>query len=160
MSGKAKPSSLFDKKGLMNEADKPSLAKSLAEVAKPAEYLGVPSVETYVIDGGWLLQQIPWKKGFKYADICEDYIRFLKKNFQREICVVFDGYPESSTKDSTHIRRTKGKSCRLIKPEPLNILSVKKEVFMLNQNNKQSFIFMLGSVLYGSGGLETKRSAP
>ena len=57
-----KPSSLFDKRGLMNEADKPSLINALPEITKPAEYLGVPSVHKYVIDGGWLLQQMPSRK--------------------------------------------------------------------------------------------------
>ena len=73
-----KPSSLFDKRGLMNEAGKPSLMNALAEIAQPAEQLGVPSVDKYVIDGGWLLQQIPWRKGCKYEEICEDYVNFLE----------------------------------------------------------------------------------
>ena len=57
-----KPSSLLDKRGLLNEANKPSLMNALAEIKQPAEYLGVPSGDKYVIDGGWLLQQIQWRK--------------------------------------------------------------------------------------------------
>ena len=120
---------------------------ALAEIAQPAEYLGVPSVDKYVIDGGWLLQQIPWRKGCKYEEICEDYVNFLERNFKKERCVVFDGYPDFTTKDSTHIRRTKGKLNRVIKPELHNILSVKKDDFLLNKYNKQCFIFLLGNLL-------------
>ena len=98
-------SSLFDKRDLINEADKPSLMNALVEIAQPAKYLGVPSVDKYVKDGVWLLQQVPWRKGCKYEEICEDYVNFLARNFKKERCVVYDGYPDFTTKYSTHMRR-------------------------------------------------------
>ena len=61
--------------------------------------------------------------------------------------MVFDGYPDFTSKDCTHIRRTKGKLSRVIKPELHNILSVKKDDFLLNKYNKQCFSFLLENLL-------------
>ena len=58
------PLSLFDPdKHLMNEADKPSLANSIYKMVKESPgKLTVPSNVKYVLDGGNLLYQVPWKK--------------------------------------------------------------------------------------------------
>ena len=131
------------KKGLMNEADKPPLMNALAEIARPSNHEGVPSVTTYVIDGGWLLPQIPWSKGSKFKDICDDYLNFVIIHYSKQCTVVFDRYPDFSTKDTTHMRRTKVKVGRSIKPALNNTLSVKKEDFLLNKNNKQDFYYQI-----------------
>ena len=132
-----RPSSLFHKNGLMNEADKSSLMKVLAVIAELCDYTECPTTSYYVVDGGWLLQQIPWTKGRTFNDTCADYATFLMTHYGRECTVVFDGYPDFSTKDTTHIRRAKGKVGRIIKPTLNNILSVKKDEFLSNKINKQ-----------------------
>ena len=105
-----RPSSLFHNNGLMNKADKSSLMKVLAVIAEPCDYTECPTTSYYVVDGGWLLQQIPWTKGRTFNDTCADYAMFLMTHYGRECTVVFDGYPDFSTKDTTHIRRAKGKA--------------------------------------------------
>ena len=45
-----RPSSLFHKNGLMNEADKSSLMKVLADIAEPCDYTECPTT-SYC--GGW-----------------------------------------------------------------------------------------------------------
>ena len=49
-----------------------------------------------------------------------------------------------STKDTTHIRRNKGKP-GIIRPSMNNQLTVKKVNFLLSNSNKQAFIILLGS---------------
>ena len=57
----------------------------------------------YVLDGGSLIQRIPWVVGTSFINICQVYIDHVKHNFA-DATVVFDGYPEGpSTKDVTHI---------------------------------------------------------
>ena len=60
-----------------------------------------------VLDGGFLLQCIPWTRGRgggTYREICTVYTDYMVKKYGEAI-VVFDGYGESSTKDMVHQRR-------------------------------------------------------
>lgn len=36
---------------------------------------------THVVDGGSLLQRIPWKKGDTFKDIASMYMKHVSKNF-------------------------------------------------------------------------------
>ena len=60
-----------------------------------------------MLDGGSLLQHIPWTQGAIYREICTVYTDYVAKKYGEAI-VVFDGYGESSTKDVVHQRRVKG----------------------------------------------------
>ena len=51
----------------------------------------------YVLDGGSLLQRIPWTQGTTYGEIRAVYTEYVTKKFGEAI-TVFDGYGESSTK--------------------------------------------------------------
>lgn len=51
---------------------------------------------------------------------------------------------EPSTKDTTHLRRSKGKLGRMVIPALSNPLCLKESDFLLNNNNKMAFILMLG----------------
>ena len=62
----------------------------------------------YVFDGGALLQRIPWEIKRTYKQISEAYVCFIKKNFGRNVVIVFDSYP-----DQTHMKRAKT-SCPII----------------------------------------------
>ena len=56
---------------------------------------------THVLDGGTLLQRIPWKKGDTSEDIASMYIKYVSKNFLNPMAV-FDGYKSGpTTKDMT-----------------------------------------------------------
>ena len=55
--------------------------------------------------------------------------------------VGFDGYPvEPTTKDTTHLKCTKGKKGRLVKFALNSKMSLSKEKFLLNKVNKQEFL--------------------
>ena len=60
-----RPSSLFDRHGLMNEADKSELVHALAELPHVEDciFSSMPINTQYVIDGGSLLQRISWTLG-------------------------------------------------------------------------------------------------
>ena len=64
--------------------------------------------DTFVVNDGWLLHQARWEKGFKWGDIIDGYVQFIKSqgHCATNIVVVLDGY-QSSTKDHTHRRRQK-----------------------------------------------------
>ena len=63
-----------------------------------------------ILDGGALVQCIPWQINKTFEHIFYTYINFLNKRYRGAI-VVFDGYPdEPTTKDITHMRRKSGKT--------------------------------------------------
>ena len=67
------PASLFDKDGLMHEAYQPLLADELSNIV--GSHLQTPVSEAhYVVDGGYLLQKIPWTEGKTFLHICHSYI--------------------------------------------------------------------------------------
>ena len=99
-----------------------------------------------MLDGGSLLQRIPWTQGATYRDICTVYSTYVTKKYGKAI-VVFDGYGESSTKDMVHQRRAKGHSGVAVTFTVDMKLTMKKVNFLANSQNKQQFINMLGSFL-------------
>ena len=140
------PASLFDKHELMNEANKPQLSNAIWK-AMGGQIVNVPEGTYYALDGGVLLQRIAWIKGRTFESICHTYIRHILKHYGTSIIVVFDGYHGPSTKDTTHLHRSKGRGSRLVKVARNNKLVVKKEIILLNQHNKQDFLNILGQEL-------------
>ncbi|KAG1690300.1 hypothetical protein GQR58_007643 [Nymphon striatum] len=61
----------------------------------------------YVLDGGALVQRIPWARGSTYKGICRQYTEYVTKKYG-QATVVFDGYGGASTKNTTHQRRMRG----------------------------------------------------
>ena len=70
----------------------------------------------------------------------------MNKRFPGSV-IVFDGYEEVSTKDTTHRRRSKGKKGKKISFNVEMSLSVTKDVFLTDTTNKQRFIALLGDEL-------------
>ena len=138
--------SLFDKDGLMNDVNKPQLSHAIWKAIEEYE-VRVPDGTYYIIDGGALLQRIPWIRGQTFESICQTYIKYILKHFGAKVIVVFDGYHGPSTKDTTHLRRSKGRKSSLFKVSLKNKLTVQKEIFLLNQHNKQGFLNILGQEL-------------
>ena len=69
--------------------------------------------------------------------------------------VVFDGYTESpSTKDTAHIRRSKGQIGNTINFSNDMTLDMKKDVFLSNKTNKQRFITNLRNQ-FSENGIKT-----
>jgi len=55
----------------------------------------------YVLDGGTVLQRIPWCHGSTYGDTCHQSTENKARKYRNAI-VVFDGYENVNTKDVTH----------------------------------------------------------
>jgi hypothetical protein len=102
------------------------------------------NIRRYVIDGGSLLQRIPWAVGKTFSELCEVYITHIQRNYSCEdVTVVFDSYPDRPTiKDITHIRRSTGQVTDVVFTEDMPC-RMKKEVFLTNKRNKQQIINLL-----------------
>ena len=130
----------------MHEANKPQLGDALWKTIGEND----PKVSDdtlYSLDSGSLLHKIPWKKWQTFDSICQSYVNHVLRYYGPRATVVFDGYHGPSTKDTTHIHRTKGRKSGLVKLSLNNKLTAKKKIFMLNQQNKQRFIELLSQQL-------------
>ena len=94
----------------MNTANEPALAEVLWEMTeKPMPTLPTSNV-LYLLDGGDLVSKLQQKKGETVQQIWRHRINFVSGNYGKIAEVVFDGYPdETTTKDTTHLKRTKEK---------------------------------------------------
>ncbi len=141
------PSALFDSSLLLREADKPALADAIWNLSKPHDPAEVSANGIqYVLDGGALLQCIPWSSGSTYGNICRQYTDYVSRKYRPAI-IVFDGYEKFNIKDVTHWRRLKGNASTTVTFTADMPSSLKKEQFLANRRNKQKFIFMLSKAL-------------
>ena len=138
------PPALFDTSLLLRKSQKPMLANAIWNLVTQ-DTPEIPGKVQFVLDGGSLLQHIPWKQGATYGDICTVYTEYVAKKYGEAI-VVFDGC-KSSTKDMVHQRRAKGRAAVAVTFTEDMKLSMKKVNFLANNINKQQFIYMLGSYL-------------
>jgi hypothetical protein len=129
------PTALFDSAQQLREAQKSQLSDAIGSSSSQHQP-ALPEEVQYVLDGGALLQRIPWMRGSSFKAICRSYIDYVSKKYDKPI-VVFDGYDSSTTKDMTHRRRTKGKAGVTVSfTEEMN-LTMSKDVFLTNKKNKQ-----------------------
>ena len=139
------PPALFDSSLLLREPQKPVLANTIWDNLTQ-DSPGISGEVQFVLDGGSLLQRIPWTRGATYREICTVYTDYVVKKYGEAI-VVFDGYGESSTKDMVHQRRAKGQAGIAVTFTEDMKLTMKKVNFLANSTNKQQFINMLGNYL-------------
>jgi hypothetical protein len=89
---------LFDKYGLLREANKSQLSDALTSLPVDKRKLDTPKY--HVLDGGSLIHRFPWKKGATFEEIVKTYVQYVK-SFTKPT-VVFDGYKSSSTIKISH----------------------------------------------------------
>jgi 5'-3' exonuclease len=110
----------------------------------------LPIRVAYVLDGGALLQRLPWAKSTSYANLCQLYVGFVRNHYENAH-IVFDGYGNGpSTKDETHQRRTGSEMGVDVDFTPEMLLKMKK-LFLVNTRNKQKFLNLLGSEMNEKG---------
>ncbi|XP_069112197.1 uncharacterized protein [Argopecten irradians] len=140
------PSSLFDASGLPREACKPPLGEAIWKMG----ICGVeelPSSPLFILDGGSLLQRIPWLKGDTFSAVCQQYLEYVQRRYTDSV-IVFDGYGNEnrqSTKATTHYRRSKGVVGQRVHFTEDMPCRIKKESFLSNEENKQAFLNLLGA---------------
>ena len=86
------PPALFEP--LLREAQKPALADAIWSLLQTPNTPAVSGQVQYVLDGGALLQRIPWKKGVTYSEILGTYTEYVTRKYGHAI-VVFDDYLKS-----------------------------------------------------------------
>ena len=137
------PPALIESDGLLREANKLQIANSIWSSIGP-DVASLPDSVSYVLDGGSLLHRISWAKGQTYNEICDSYVDYVIKRYEEGTTVVYDGYDgKPSTKDTTHVRRTKGKQGIAVHFTGEMRLNMKKTDFLTNLDNKQRFLEML-----------------
>ena len=130
------PSSLVDSKLLMRLPDKADLQKGLIKKVPACVVQDQPLDVTYVIDGGALLQRLPWQKSVSYASLCKLYISYIHK-YYHDVLVVFDGYNSGpTTKYETHQRRSGTDIWADVDVTGDMILKMKKKPFLAKPRNK------------------------
>ena len=91
-----------------------------------------------------------WPRGKMYKEICKMYVDLIKTKYS--CTVVFDGYASGpSTKDNTHLRRSKGNIGNRVKEAPAMKINAKKDDILLHKSNKQDFIDLLAVELEKEG---------
>ena len=59
----------------------------------------------YVLDGGALLQRVPWTNGETFENICLKYVSYVTNRYGKAT-IVFDGYDDApSIKDALEIAK-------------------------------------------------------
>ena len=106
------PPTLFEANYVLQKPEKTQLARAIEEYASvqcdvaseqcdKAVSNDIPKTDNYVLDGGSLVQCVPWTKGNTYGAITNSYVDFTFRNC-RTATVVFNGYQEiPSTKDNS-----------------------------------------------------------
>ena len=144
------PPALFDAYSLPWTANKPSFAEALWKVVEKVNGQELPSDVHYVLDGGALLQRVPWSKGETFEAVCERYVEYISRRYGKAT-IVFDGYESGpGIKDVTHRRRGHGAGPSVVLT-PQTVVSLRKKDFLANKANKQRFPSLLGSFLEKAG---------
>lgn len=148
----AYPTALFDHNLLMRLPDKASLQSGLVDKVPSCLVNQCPDDVVYVLDGGALLQRLPWPNQTTYANLSSLYVQYILRHYGHAV-VIFDGYGSGpSTKDETHQRRSSAKTIGAeIDFKPEMQLTMKKKAFLANPRNKQKFLYFIGSELEKAG---------
>ena len=136
------PPALFESQDLLNQPQKANFAEAIwSNITK--EEVVIPKLVQYVVDGGALLHHIPWTHGSTFGNILDSYSDYVVKKYGKAT-IVFDGYCGASTKDMTHRRRAKGRKGPTVSFTKEMCLTVAKDVFLSDPQNKQNFLQLLG----------------
>lgn len=109
---------------------------------------------THVVDGGYLLHKVVWQKNTTLEQVIEKYLDFIRNHYNNNACIVFDGYADetttdnqvttsSSTKTIERLRRKSSLSIPAFQLELHTQITVSKDKFLANENNKIELIKQL-----------------
>lgn len=151
------PMSLFNDKGLMRESNKPELYKALQSTTfvqpDPSEY-------EFIIDGGFLLHKVGWRKNVTCQQIFEDYTSYIYKHYSRNATIVFDGYNTENfgVKSYERYRRVCNKISQELKFTESMIIPRNKAFFLSNIKNKARFVMYLVTYLKKEANLKISQA--
>ena len=87
------PPAMFELTSSMRKADKPPLARGIADFVKSKSNAAIISKEKFVLDGGFLLHIIPWEKNTRYQNIALKYTKHVISNLECECECCFRWLP-------------------------------------------------------------------
>ncbi|GBM59327.1 hypothetical protein AVEN_60668-1 [Araneus ventricosus] len=90
------PLPLFDE-AVMRKGTKSSLYRAF----KPCTRDFNAESGVYIIDGGYLLHRVIWKRGSTFSSICYNYVTYVCTKYKSTALVIFYGYPENETVGGT-----------------------------------------------------------
>ena len=135
----------------MRLPDKASLQTGLVKKVPLCVVSHCPDGVVHVLDGGALLQRLPWPNQTTYANLSSLYVQYVHRHYNHAV-VVFDGYGSGpSTKDEAHQRRTSSHIGAEVSFKPEMQLTMKKKPFLANPKNNQKFLYFIGSELEKAG---------
>ena len=150
------PPSLFKTAQIMLQANKPDFKHVMCDQLISSQPPCDMNDATYIFDGGNLLHKCSWSKGQNMSQLCRMYVDYLNKYYKIPCkrfkhMIIFDGYPEYSTKDSAHLYRSKGVNGPAVNFDENTILTLGKSLFLSNTSNKAKFISLLSKFLEQAG---------
>ena len=152
------PPSLFDLKLLMSSGDKSELQKGVIKSVPQCAIEEHPPDVVFILDGGTLLQRLPWPKGATYGELCHSYIHYVQRHYKK-VLVVFDGYnSEPTIKDEAHKKRHRNVNGADVDIRKQLVLRMNKPAFLANAKNKQKYIFLLGEELENCPNIQVRHS--
>ena len=132
------PLALFDESG-MPKTQKSALYNTFDECEMSLK----DNYFYYVVDGGMLLHQVKWHFKEKFITLCDQYIRYIIRNYRENVAIVFDGYDDITIKKVERNRRArKNASVDVIFTEEMK-LKTSHEKFLSNRKKKSRFISLL-----------------
>ncbi|KAK6179514.1 hypothetical protein SNE40_011849 [Patella caerulea] len=140
------PTSLFKDNCMLKTQKSALAAKLLVE-----RYIGQLQTDFFVIDGGWLLHRITWKRNVTFNEILCQYSEFVRQRFACKCMIVMDGYVEFNIKDHERLRRINGKVCGdvMVRLDTLN--KYHQSNFLSNNTNKSRIVELLAARLSEDG---------
>ena len=72
------PPALFDSSLMLRQPQKAALSNAIWSVVS-LDSQEIPGEVQFVLDGGALLQRVPWTQGSAYGDICTIYTDYVAK---------------------------------------------------------------------------------
>ena len=145
----SEPMSLFQH-GYMRKTDKSSLRKVFMTEQQIVCMDVVKACQKTVVDGGALLHRVRWQKSNTFADIAASYVEHVQKH-SNNATVVFDGYPDVSTKDEEHLKRNPVSLSSFVTISKDNEIPFTQDCYFSLKKNKAEFIKFLSSVFRESG---------
>ncbi|GBM85339.1 hypothetical protein AVEN_58045-1 [Araneus ventricosus] len=77
------------------------IKSSLYKAFKPRTRDFNAESSVYIIDGGYLLHRVIWKRGSTFSSICDNYVTYVRTKYKSTALVIFDGYSENETVGGT-----------------------------------------------------------
>lgn len=155
------PTSLFTENGLKKNV-KSEFYKEFTSIAS----LPPSDLIMHVVDGGFLLHKVVWKKGETVEEIMKKYVNYVMNHFAKNSCIIFDGYPEDDTINSNsaaisastgtkNAERQRRKNTVQVIPafeyQSYTKIPFSQEKFLSNIRNKNKFIKTLSEQLQLNG---------